>query len=228
MEATVSYLIASAVTACLLLTYVGFGFYRVINRRGKVLSLLSATAKAKSMRGMCVLGSGGHTTEMIHLLDSLPAKVFASLTAVVAATDNHSEKKLKSSRFASALSQQGLPLSVFTVPRAREVGQSYFTSIFTTLRASLASMLVVLTSKPDAVILNGPGTCLPFAAASLLFNSLLFRNTQVIFVESFARTKELSLSGKLIYRLHLADRFFVQWRALADKYDRAEYVGVVC
>ena len=44
-------------------------------------------------------------------------------------------------------------------------------------------------------------------------------------MESFARVTALSLSGKIL--LYLADRFFVQWPALAHRYPKAEYAGIL-
>ena len=47
----------------------------------------------------------------------------------------------------------------------------------------------------------------------------------VVYVESIARVKKLSLTGMLLYHLWLADQFFVQWEALKVKYPRAILVG---
>ena len=41
--------------------------------------------------------------------------------------------------------------TVHTIPRSREVGQSYLTSIWTTLVAIFAAFRIVLVSKPDLV-----------------------------------------------------------------------------
>jgi len=49
--------------------------------------------------------------------------------------------------------------------------------------------------------------------------------TRIIYVESFARVRSLSLSGKLLYAF--TDRFVVQWPRLAEKYRRAEYHGIL-
>ena len=51
------------------------------------------------------------------------------------------------------------------------------------------------------------------------------RRTKLVFVESFARTQHLSLTGKLLYRV--VDVFLVQWPALAAKYPRAQYRGLL-
>ena len=48
---------------------------------------------------------------------------------------------------------------------------------------------------------------------------------KVIYVESYTRLKDLSLSGKIIYPL--ADLFVVQWKQLAHKYPKAVYGGAL-
>jgi hypothetical protein len=40
---------------------------------------------------------------------------------------------------------------VAVIPRSREVGQSYFTSVFTTLKSLLYAMFTVLKHKPGLV-----------------------------------------------------------------------------
>ena len=47
-----------------------------------------------------------------------------------------------------------------------------------------------------------------------------------MYVESFARVKSLSMSGRIMY--HVADKFVVQWQGLRALYPRAVYAGVLC
>jgi hypothetical protein len=49
--------------------------------------------------------------------------------------------------------------------------------------------------------------------------------TQIVYVESIARTRRFSLSAKLLYHLRMADMLLVQWEALAKAYPRAVYAG---
>ena len=44
-----------------------------------------------------------------------------------------------------------------TIPRSREVGQSYLSSIQSTLRALLHSLSLVLFEQPSLLLVNGPG-----------------------------------------------------------------------
>lgn len=51
------------------------------------------------------------------------------------------------------------------------------------------------------------------------------RWSSIFYVESIARVKRLSLSGLILYKLYMADQFFVQWPQLQRIYPRAHYVG---
>ena len=68
---------------------------------------------------------------------------------------------------------------------------------------------------PDLVLTNGPanGLVVVLAARFITFwyGKIVGDKLHTIYVESFARVNGLSLSGKIIERLGLADRFIVQW-----------------
>ncbi|KAL4431488.1 hypothetical protein ABPG75_006744 [Micractinium tetrahymenae] len=122
-------------------------------------------------------------------------------------------------------SQQAPQYSVAVIPRSREVGQSWASSVPSTLRALWAAVSVVLDHSPDLVLLNGPGTCIPIAAAAFLLRLLGLCEGRVVYVESIARVYRLSLSGKILYHSRLAHTFFVQWEELQQRYPRAVYAG---
>ena len=104
--------------------------------------------------------------------------------------------------------------------RAREVGQSFGSSVPSTLRALFACVHLIWTASPDLVLVNGPGTCVPVAVLARLSGS------RVIFVESWCRVESLSLTGRVLY--YVAHRFVVHWPELVDRYPRAEYLGRIC
>lgn len=47
----------------------------------------------------------------------------------------------------------------------------------------------------------------------------------IVYVESIARVKRLSLTGLLLYELGLTDQFFVQWPKLKLQFPYTTYVG---
>ncbi|CAN0157491.1 unnamed protein product [Ectocarpus fasciculatus] len=173
----------------------------------------------RKVNTLVVLGSGGHTSEMLKLTSRLSPETYSPLCYVVASTDHTSADRIPKEGLVSGRCR------VRTIPRSREVGQSYLTSVLTTLLAGLHAAVVVVTVRPDLVLVNGPGTCIPVcvAASALRFFGLGSRCSRTIFCESFCRVKSLSLSGRIMYLL--ADRFVVHWPELLVKYPRAEYAG---
>jgi len=106
------------------------------------------------------------------------------------------------------------------------VGQSFVTSTWSTLRALVAAVGILARARPAVLLCNGPGTCLPLAVAARLARALpLLPPCAVIYVESVARVQKLSLTGALLYRLRVADAFFVQWEALVARHPRARCLG---
>ena len=109
--------------------------------------------------------------------------------------------------------------------RSREVGQSYITSIWTTLIAMVHALWLMIKIRPEVILCNGPGTCIPLCSIAFIFKILGIRWSSIFYVESIARVRRLSLSGLLLYKLRMVDQLFVQWPQLQRQYPRATYVG---
>jgi len=167
---------------------------------------------------MLVFGSGGHTTEMIMLVRKLSAAKFHPVHCLIAQSDTTSKAKVMTAQISFADD-----VVWHEIYRSREVKQSWFTTVFTTLISLLHSLVLVLKIRPQLIICNGPGTCVPLCAAAFLYKILGLMNTQIVFVESFCRVQHMSLTGRLLY--YIADRFIVQWAPLLDNYPRAEMLG---
>lgn len=113
-------------------------------------------------------------------------------------------------------------MRIITLPRARKVHQPLFTTPFSASK-SFAHSLIEILAKPalrgeplaDLLLLNGPGTCVPivgaiyFARVRLHFpfqrgidaefrQFLGLPTPRLIYIESFTRIKEVSLSGRLL------------------------------
>jgi beta-1,4-N-acetylglucosaminyltransferase len=108
------------------------------------------------------------------------------------------------------------------IPRSRNVHQSYFTSIFSTLY----SFLKTLWNLPhcDLLLCNGPGVCIPVVFSVYFYKFFLNWKTKILFIESIARVENLSLTGKILYYLNLTDTFLVQWESLL-KFKNVKYLG---
>lgn len=172
---------------------------------------------------MVVLGSGGHTTEMMTYVRALDReRRYVPRHYVVAETDAHSRARAEEAERGSAASSYDFA----EVPRSREVGQSYMSSVPSTLWSLLFCVRLVFRIRPRLLLVNGPGTCVPVCAAALLLRALTGHPVRIVFVESLARVQDLSLSGKLLRPF--ADEFFVQWPALHARYPGTQYAGRLC
>lgn len=49
--------------------------------------------------------------------------------------------------------------------------------------------------------------------------------TRIVYVESIARVRSLSLTGLILYHCRATSAFFVQWPALQQQYPRSTYEG---
>ncbi|KAK1618955.1 hypothetical protein QYE76_024472 [Lolium multiflorum] len=161
---------------------------------------------AAGLRCLIVLGSGGHTAEMMNIISELQKDRFTPRYYVAALTDNMSLPKAQVYEWSLIPAQGGREKIIengqFTqIYRSREVGQSYVTSIATTLLAVLHAMWIVTRIRPQVIFCNGPGTCIPLCASAFLLKVLGLGWSSIFYIESIARVKKLSLSGLLLYKL---------------------------
>jgi beta-1,4-N-acetylglucosaminyltransferase len=204
---------------CVLIFPIGFVFiiraiYLIIFENGKQPIKVLRTKPSKTL---IVLGSGGHTTEILRIVQHLNHELYFPRIYMHAETDDLSLKKVKQ------IEKNSKDYKVIKILRSREVHQSYFTSILTTLNAIFQSFPLVWREKPDLLLCNGPGTCIPPCIVTFFFKSLFIINTKIIFIESFCRVKSFSLSGKILY--YIANHIIVQWPHLnGDTYPRSIFV----
>ena len=178
----------------------------------------SPSARSSPCRTMIVLGSGGHTAEMLALLAGVRLNSYQPRVYVAAEGDEMSIKKAEEFE-----SRQNRQADVRKIPRARKVLQSYFSSVFSTLFSLAHSIPLVWRVWPDLLLCNGPGTCIPLCAVAYLFKFTGLHDIKLIYIESICRVQALSLSGKLLY--YFADHLIVQWPELRQKYPRTSYLG---
>ncbi|KAM3914377.1 UDP-N-acetylglucosamine transferase subunit ALG14 [Leptodactylus fuscus] len=171
---------------------------------------------------LVVAGSGGHTTEILRLLSCL-SDSYCPTHYVLAETDQMSQEKIHSFEASKEKTSTNPKYTIHRIPRSREVRQSWSSSFLTTLQSLFYSLPLTFHLKPDVILCNGPGTCIPVCFSALLLGILGVKKTIIIYVESLCRVESLSLSGKILY--YVADQFIVQWPLLKDKYPKAVYLG---
>jgi beta-1,4-N-acetylglucosaminyltransferase len=87
------------------------------------------------------------------------------------------------------------------------------------LKNFILAIRVFKTKPPDLLISTGAGVAVPFYIIAKLLR------IKTIYIESFARKNDLSLTGKIIYLL--VDHLFVQSETIESKYKKAKYNGTI-
>jgi len=83
----------------------------------------------------------------------------------------------------------------------------------------LQSLFILIVERPSVIISTGADTAVPICLLAKLFLK------KVVFIESFCRIKEASLSARIMYRF--ADLFLVQWPENKKLFPKAEFAGSV-
>lgn len=190
---------------------------------------------------------------MLAILRTLDASSYTHRTYVVSEGDGFSAGKARDFEASLAMSRRAndqhsvetpLPQAnsgydIRVVPRARRIHQPLSTTPLSAIRC-LAACFHILRSPthltktvtpwyPDLVLTNGPGTAVCVVLACMLLRYFDAPGTQgkmrTIYIESWARVKSLSLSGKILLRC--VDRFLVQWESLSGVGGRGEFLGVL-
>ncbi|KAL6098196.1 alg14 [Pungitius sinensis] len=211
--------VLSLLLVCLLFT---IRLYRVV----RTASSCGAGTRGPGTRGpvavLVVAGSGGHTTEILRLVQSLSA-AYTPRHYVIADSDRMSEEKICTFERSKQPPDSESQFTICRIPRSREVHQSWSSSLISTLDALRYSLPLVFRLRPDVVLCNGPGTCVPLCVAGLLLGILGMKKVLIVYVESICRVETLSLTGKILYPV--SDYFFVQWSSLRDKYPKSIFLG---
>lgn len=170
----------------------------------------------KSLRTILCIGSGGHTTELMRIVNNLDQTKYEPRLYILAENDISSEVKIHKA-------DNSETYVICKIPRSRNVNQSYFSSVFSTLYATLYTVPVVYNFKPNIILCNGPGTCIPVCVVAFILRCFFIVDCRIIFIESICRVRTMSLTGKILQ--FFADLIVVQWPQLRDACFRAMYFG---
>ena len=148
------------------------------------------------MKICLVCSHGGHFTETLQILEALAGHEIFFVT-------------YRSPREAQVT---GIARAYFT--------DNIGTSVWRMLRATFWAMRILRQERPDLIISLGAEIAVPF-----LYVGKLLR-IKTLFVESWCRVANLSLTGRLVYPI--VDAFWVQWPQLTSIYGpKAEFHGAV-
>ena len=103
-----------------------------------------------------VLGSGGHTAEMLELCRAMDPARYTPATFALAATDRLSQARAEDTLLSTVWAAHRDGCRFRRIPRAREVGQSWVSTVFTTALACCHALYIVATARPELILVNGP------------------------------------------------------------------------
>ena len=142
--------------------------------------------------------SGGHLTELLKL-----EKLFDEYDYILATEDTDVTRVLKDD-YNIKYVDYGPCKNKF----------KYVKTIFKNL---ILTIKIVAKFKPDTIVSTGAQIGGFFCYVGKFFGA------KVIYIETMAKIKDLSGTGKNVYKI--ADKFYVQWEGLTKKYKKAEYLG---
>ncbi|KAK8086661.1 UDP-N-acetylglucosamine transferase subunit ALG14 [Apiospora phragmitis] len=190
-------------------------------------------------------GSGGHTGELLQMLTNSPPTDNIHRIWVICHGDETSRQKICDWE-AKRKSGKSLVSGYEIVPirRARRVHQHWATVPVSAIQCAYDIYKVLnqgypyrgaqssikepgsdhMPGKgyPQVIVTNGPGTGLIIAGVAWLMKLLWClpaNSCKVLFIESIARVKTLSLTGKLFYYTGIATDIVVQHTAVGETYD---------
>lgn len=153
---------------------------------------------------MIVLGKGGHTEQMIRLVDKLGDKY--NYEYIVGESDIVSEKKIK------------IKGEIFKIQNPREMNdKNIFIVLFKLLRSFIQSIKILIKSKSKFIVTCGPALGVPIAICGKLLGK------KVIFIESWSRVYTKSLTGKILYKPSTIS--FIQWLQQKENYPKSIFAG---
>ncbi|WVW85957.1 hypothetical protein I302_107995 [Kwoniella bestiolae CBS 10118] len=164
------------------------------------------------------LGSGGHTSEMKSLVSTLPFDRYSPRKYIYCHGDNISLRAISELESKKRDVKDESSYTLVPIPRARKVAEPLLSTLLSASKTLIVSFwhifFLPLLDNPKepyakVLLINGPGTCVVLVLISYIRRIFGLKYTKIIYIESFARVKSLSLSGKLVRPF--VDKFLVQW-----------------
>lgn len=150
------------------------------------------------MNKICLISSsGGHFEQLLMLTDI--GDEFETFIVTEKTKYNLNDKKIK-----------------YHVP---QVNRKQVLFIFQMSINFIKSLFIFLKEKPDVIISTGVLAAIPMILLGRVFNK------KVIYIESFAKICSPTITGKIIYKFKIANRFYVQWESMKEFYPTAICLG---
>ncbi len=161
-------------------TYTSLNFQTLQTQSQSKSTTKNQTSNVKEMEKgkiIILLGSGGHTGEMIRLLESINFKTFNKKIYLYSTGDTTSINKII--KFEKSINKNNIEnYDLIQVKRARMIGQSYISTIFTTFQSILNCIKISFNhSDSDIILCNGPGTSVTICYSMFLFKVRNYKTT---------------------------------------------------
>jgi beta-1,4-N-acetylglucosaminyltransferase len=92
-------------------------------------------------------------------------------------------------------------------------------SVWNLVRNGVLALRLLRRLRPRVIVTTGAGVAVPFCYLGRVFGA------RIIYIESFSRIHEPSLTAKLVHPA--VHSFYVQWPQLERRFRKAEYHGAV-
>lgn len=152
----------------------------------------------KKKKVIFICSVGGHLTQMLQL-----KKIFDDYDYLLITEKNDVTKDL----------QNKYNIKYFKYCNKGNFIKYFFINVINAFNAVFTFFRV----RPDVIVSTGANTTVPMCYLGRIFGK------KVIFIESFAKSKGKTLSGKLVYPM--ATTFVVQWESMLEYYSKAKYWG---
>jgi len=161
--------------------------------------------RSSALRILVVLGEGGHSVEMLRLLELLGPKPEYQYSYFLVREESIDEKRIQ------------FDGPVYSGNRPHWKNENLIVVALKYVRLAGQSVRALLRVRPSVIMHSGPGIAIPIALLGKIAGA------KIIYVENGARVRTPSRSGRLMYRF--ADLFFVQWHELRTALPKAIYAG---
>jgi UDP-N-acetylglucosamine:LPS N-acetylglucosamine transferase len=163
---------------------------------------------------LVTLCGGGWHPEMCRILDRFPPEEFRFAYAYGHCNGVHGAARLP-------VPHEGPRYPIHFLGPTRWRPRHLLTNPARLFLSFIEAYRLVSRLQPTAVLALGTSTAIPlFFAAKCL-------GVRSVFVESLTRVERLSMTGRIVRRLGLADRLYVQWPRLAERVNGAVFAGAV-
>jgi len=150
------------------------------------------------------LGMGGHTSQILRLVDNLGSKY--KYEYLLGDDDQTSERKITFKGKIHCVKNPRLMKHKSLIP-----------VILNMFPTTIQTFKILWKTRPYAVLSAGPSMAIP------LFWIAKVMDIKTIFVESWVRVHHKSNTGKLVYPV--SDIFIVQWESMKKVYPKAKFAG---